>query len=233
MTLKPITKTRLSEAAIEQIKGLIVDKNLEPGAKLPSERDLVAALGISRSSIREALRMLEIMGLVEVKPGKGVFVKVLSSDLFMPLSSLLSTHQETLQHHFEARLVLEPAAAALAAKRASRSDLRQMKKELETFQENLKENNLVALIRSDILFHRLIANATNNRTIEILMNTITRHDFIGWKMSLRTKKRPLNTVKEHRKIFDAIAARDDKKAKSTMRSHLKAAIRNLKKEGFE
>ena len=233
MSLKPITKTRLSEAAIEQIKDLIVSKNLEPGNKLPSERDLVAVLEISRSSIREALRMLEIMGLVEVKPGKGAYVKGLSGDLFMPLSSLLSTHKETLQHHFEARLVIEPAAAALAAKRASRSDIRQIKKVLKTFQENLDENNLVALIRSDILFHRLIANATNNRTIEILMNTITRHDFIGWKMSLRTKKRPLNTVREHRKIFEAIAAGDDKKAKSTMRSHLKAAIKNLKQEGFE
>jgi GntR family transcriptional repressor for pyruvate dehydrogenase complex len=233
MTLKPITKTRISEEAIEQIKALIVSKNLEPGAKLPSERDLVTALGISRSSIREALRMLEIMGLVEVKPGKGVYVKVLSGDLFIPLSSLLSTHKETLQHHFEARLVLEPAAAALAARRASRNDIRQMNKVLNAFQKHLDGNNLVALIRSDILFHRLIANATNNRTIEILMNTITRHDFIGWKMSLRTKKRPLNTVKEHRKIFDAIVAGDDKKAKSAMRSHLKAAIKNLKSEGFE
>lgn len=219
--------------AIEQIKDLIVSKNLEPGSKLPSERQLVISLGISRSSVREALRMLEIMGLVEVKPGKGVYVKGLSGDLFMPLASLLSSNKENLQHHFEARLVLEPAAAALAAKRASQSDIRQIEKVLKTFQENLGENNLVALIRSDILFHRLIANATNNRTIEILMNTITRHDFIGWKMSLRTKRRPLNTVKEHRKIFEAIVAGDEKKAKSAMRSHLNAAIKNLKPEGLE
>ena len=233
MALIPITKTRLSEAAIEQIKAMIVDNNLEPGSKLPSERYLVKAFGISRASIREALRMLEIMGLVEVKPGKGVYVKGLTGDLFMPLTSLVSARREGLQQHFEARLLLEPEAAALAAKRASENDIKQIRKVMDKFQKHVDEDNLVAIIRGDIEFHRLIANATNNRTIEIVMNTITRHDFDGWKMALRTKRRPVDTIPEHEKIFDAIAAGDEKKAKSAMRSHLKAAIRNLKQAGFE
>ena len=232
MALKPITKTRLSEAAIEQIKEMIVDRNLEPGAKLPSERELVTSFGISRASIREALRMLEIMGLAEVKPGKGVYVKALTGDLFMPLSSLLSSHRETLNHHFEARLLLEPAAAALAAKRASNNDIKRLKKITKIFKENLKKDNLIELIRADIEFHRLIANATNNETIEVLMNTITRYNFEGWKMSLRTKERPANTVIEHGKILEAIASGDEKKAKSAMRSHLKEAVKNLQKAGF-
>ena len=232
MALKPITKTRLSEAAIEQIKEMIVDRNLEPGAKLPSERELVTSFGISRSSIREALRMLEIMGLAEVKPGKGVYVKALTGDLFMPLSSLLSSHRETLNHHFEARLLLEPAAAALAAKRASNNDIKRLKKITKIFKENLKKDNLIELIRADIEFHRLIANATNNETIEVLMNTITRYNFEGWKMSLRTKERPANTVIEHGKILEAIASGDEKKAKSAMRSHLKEAVKNLQRAGF-
>ena len=75
MPLQPISKYRLSEAAIEQIKELIVSENLEPGSRLPSERDLVEALGVGRSSIREALRILEIMGLVEVLPEKGFLSK--------------------------------------------------------------------------------------------------------------------------------------------------------------
>jgi GntR family transcriptional repressor for pyruvate dehydrogenase complex len=149
------------------------------------------------------------------------------------LSALLTTHQETLHHHFEARLLLEPAAAALAARRASPSDIKKIKKAVGTFEKNLTTKKLVALIRADIEFHRLIANATNNRTIEILMNTLTRHDFDGWKMALRTKNRPHKTVSEHTKIFEAIVAGDEKKAKSAMRSHLKAAIRNLKIAGFE
>ena len=233
MPLTPITKTRLSEAAIEQIKELIVSENLESGSKLPSERDLVTALGIGRSSIREALRMLEIMGLVEVKPGKGVFVKGLTGDLFTPLPSLLSTRQETLHHHFEARLLLEPAAAALAAQRATQHELRKLVRVMDDFQESLAKDNLVGLIKADIEFHRQIANATGNRTIEILMNTIARHDFDGWKMALRTKRRPHFTVAEHARILEAIAAKDEKRAKVTMRNHLRAAIKNLKVAGFE
>jgi GntR family transcriptional regulator, transcriptional repressor for pyruvate dehydrogenase complex len=227
MPLRPITKTRLSEAAIEQIKQYIVNENLEPGSRLPSERTLVEALGVGRSSIREALRILEIMGLVEVLPGKGVFVKALTGDLFMPLSDVLYTQGETLFHHFEARMVLEPAAAALAAKRATATDIDKMYKNLERFKQNLASENLVGLIQSDILFHRIVANATENRTIEILMNTITRHDFQGWKASLRTKDRPLKTVSEHKKVIEAIAARDEKAARKAMHAHLSAARKNL------
>ena len=75
MQLRPITKARLSEAAMQQIQKLIADRGMSPGDKLPSERELVQQLEISRSSVREALRMLEIMGLVQVKPGRGAFVK--------------------------------------------------------------------------------------------------------------------------------------------------------------
>jgi len=139
-----------------------VSENLEPGSKLPSERDLVEALNVGRSSIREALRILEIMGLVEVLPGKGAFVKAITGDLFMPLSELLSTQQESLHHHFEARMVLEPAAAALAARRASRKEVASLRKNMESFKENLSEENLVGLIRADIQFHRLVANATRD-----------------------------------------------------------------------
>mgnify|MGYP003572844104 FL=1 len=227
MPLQRITKTRLSEAAIEQIKKLIVSENLEPGSKLPSERDLVEALGVGRSSIREALRILEIMGLVEVLPGKGAFVKALTGDLFLPLSEVLISHKESLQHHFEARMVLEPAAAALAARRASPQEVARLYKNMGDFKEKLARENLVGLIRADIEFHRLVANATENRTIAVLMNTITRHDFDGWKAALRTKNRPEKTVAEHTRIIEAIAEGEEKKARSAMRSHLTAARRNL------
>jgi DNA-binding FadR family transcriptional regulator len=149
----------------------------------------------------------------------------------MPLSEVLNTQGESLFHHFEARMVLEPAAAALAAKRAGIKDIDQLYKNIESFKQNLSSENLVGLIKCDIQFHRLVANATENRTIEILMNTITRYDFQGWKASLRAKDRPLKTVDEHKCIIDAIAARDEKKAHKAMHDHLSAARKNLGLEG--
>ena len=131
-------------------------------------------MGVGRSSIREALRILEIMGLVEVLPGKGGFVKALTGNLFMPLSEVISAHGESLHHHFEARLVLEPAAAGLAALGANAREVNLLRKNLETYKENLEQENLVGMIRADIYFHRLVADATENHTIEVLMNTITR-----------------------------------------------------------
>jgi GntR family transcriptional repressor for pyruvate dehydrogenase complex len=232
MALQPISKPRLSESAIEQIKDLIIDQQLEAGSKLPSERALVQELAISRTSVREALRMLEIMGLVEVKPGKGAYVKALTGDLFVPLPTWLSAHSEALDNLFEARLVLEPAAAGLAALRASGNDILKLQATLATFQEKLAANDIVGLIRADTHFHSLIGAATGNKTIKLLMDTITRFLFEGWKATLRVEGRAQKTVKEHGDILAAIIAKDQKRAKREMALHLKRAVRNLKEAGL-
>jgi GntR family transcriptional repressor for pyruvate dehydrogenase complex len=232
MKLKPVTKSRLSEAAIAQIKDLISSNKLAPESKLPSERELVHQLRISRTSVREALRMLEIMGLVEVKPGKGAYVKEVAGDLFLPLPRFVSLHKETLQNHFEARLVLEPAAAAFAARRGTRADTQRLKACLGEFQSRLEDQDLVGMIRADIQFHRLIAAATGNKTIKLLMDTITKYLFDGWKATLRIEGRPQKTIQEHSRILEAILVRDEGRAKRAMRNHLMNAVRNLKGEGL-
>jgi GntR family transcriptional repressor for pyruvate dehydrogenase complex len=231
--LKPIVKSRLSEAAIEQIEELIVSQKLRPGSKLPSERELVRDLKISRASVREALRILEIMGLVEVKPGKGSYVKGLTGDLFVPLSTWLSTHKETLNNHFEARLVLEPAAAGFAALRASENDILRLKNALSDFEKKLEEDDIVGLINLDIHFHGLIGAATGNKTLKLLMDTITRFLFEGWKATLRVHGRAQKTVVEHERVLNAIIKRDEREAKRAMESHLRHAIQNLRDAGLE
>jgi DNA-binding FadR family transcriptional regulator len=231
--LKPIVRSRLSEAAIEQIKDLIVGQKLQPGSKLPSERELVRDLRISRASVREALRILEIMGLVEVSPGKGSYVKGLTGDLFIPLSTWISTHKETLNNHFEARLVLEPAAAGFAALRASENDIWKLNRALAAFKEKLGGDDIVGLINLDIQFHGLIGAATGNKTLKLLMDTITRFLFDGWKATLRVQGRPRKTVTEHEKILTAIMQRDEKQARLAMERHLRHAIQNLRDAGLE
>lgn len=233
MPLKPINKPRLSEAAIDQIKDLIVSQQLEPGSKLPSERKLVDELQISRASVREALRILEIMGLVEVKPGKGAYVKGLAGDLFVPLPNWLSDHKETLHNHFEARLVLEPAAAGFAATRATKHDIRKLGDALSEFRRKLAEKDIVGMISSDIHFHSHIGAATGNKTIKLLMDTITRFLFDGWKATLRVEGRPQKTVVEHGKILKAIIEKDEKKARNAMKRHLRNAVNNLKEAGLD
>ena len=232
MDLKPISKTRLSEAALEQIRELIVSRHMEPGSKLPSERELVQRLGISRSSVREALRMLEIMGYVEVKPGKGVYVRGLASDLSVPLPAWLAHRKESLENHFEARLVLEPAAAGLAAFRATEHDITNLTKALHTFEACLENNDLLGLITADTEFHGIIASATGNRTIQFLMHTVIRFLFEGWKATLRIEGRPRKTVTEHGAILEAIVSGDQAAAKKAMEQHLKNALAHLREAGL-
>ena len=123
--------------------------------------------------------------------------------------------------------MLEPAAAAFAARRATPRDVEQLRKNHDNYKEYLAQENLVGVIRADIQFHRMVANATENRTIEVLMNTITRYDFHGWKAALRTKTGRRKPWPEHKRIIDAIADGDEKKAEKTMRDHLIAARKNL------
>jgi GntR family transcriptional regulator, transcriptional repressor for pyruvate dehydrogenase complex len=121
---KPIKRRRLSEVAIEQIRDFILSNGMKAGDKLPSENEMVVQLGVSRVSVREAIRMLEISGILEVRHGRGVFVKELTGDIFVPLGQWVSMKKQTLQQHFETRLILEPGIAALAANYASAEDIR-------------------------------------------------------------------------------------------------------------
>ena len=152
MDLTPISRKRLSESAINQIKDFIIQNGLGPGAKLPSERDLCNRLQISRASLREAIRILEIMGLVEVLPGKGIYVKDLTGDLFVPLPTWVSDYRDTIHKHFEARLILEPEIAALAARRAGPADIDRIRANIE-LQGSLPESEMAAIIQTDIDFH--------------------------------------------------------------------------------
>ena len=233
MKLKPITKARLSQAVVEQIRELIDSNGMKPGDKLSSERELGNKLQISRTSVREALRMLEIMGLVEVKPGKGAYVRELTSDLTIPLTSWISGHKESLRNFFEVRLALEPAAAGLAALRASPKDIRKLKEKIAEFEDSLAREDLIGIIQADIGFHRIIGEATKNKTMQLFTDTISRLLIDSWKATLRVDKRPQKTVLEHGQILQAIINGEEIKAKKAMTRHLRKGLDNLKKLGLE
>ncbi len=232
MRLTPIKRKRLSDVAIEQIRESILSSNMQPGDKLPSEHELVAQLGVSRVSVREAIRMLEISGILEVRPGRGVFVKELTGDMFVPLGQWVSEKKQTLQQHFETRLILEPEISALAASYANAEDIGLLNENVY-FQKEVKDDDLVSIIRFDIEFHCLIAQATRNKDVVMVMNTIAKYSFEGWKAALRTLGRSRDAVEEHLKIIDALFRKDSDKARKAMRDHLEESVRRLERQGYE
>jgi DNA-binding FadR family transcriptional regulator len=232
MKFKPIRRKRLSEVATEQIREFILNNSMKAGDRLPSESEMVIQLGVSRVSVREAIRMLEISGILEVRHGRGVFVKELTGDIFVPLGQWLSMKQQTLQQHFETRLILEPEIAALAASHADAEDIGLLNENIY-FQKEAREDDLVSTIRFDIEFHCLIARATKNKDVAMVMNTIAKYSFDGWKAALRTAGRNTNAVEEHLRIVDALFRKDPVKARTSMKNHLEESVRRLEKQGYE
>src|SRR5437867_12526511 len=118
--LGPIKSTRIYEEIVRQVKQLIAEGRFKSGDRLPPERELAEKFVVSRTSVREALRALESLGLIDIRPGEGTFVREVSIDALVgPLALLMTTQREAIGELFEARRVLEPALAALAARRAT------------------------------------------------------------------------------------------------------------------
>jgi len=231
MDLQPIKKRRLSEYAIDELRKFITSNNLKEGNKLPSERELVERLQISKGSLREALRILEITGLVDVMPGKGIYVRSLTGDLVVPLSSWVTRNKEEIYRHFEARLILEPEVAALAARRISKKYINRIKQNI-LLQKSHPETELVPIISADIEFHRLVSEAANNETISMLMNSLARISFHGWKAALRVEGRNESAVQEHTQLLDFLAKHDEDGTRNAMREHMLHSIQLLKEQGL-
>src|SRR5690606_8537975 len=124
----PLARRGFTTDTVSAIKGMILDGRLRPGDQLPSERALSEALGVSRPTVREAIRSLQAMNIVETRHGAGTFVSSLSvEELLRPLQFALALSDFAMEHLFEVRLMLEPGAAELAAERASDDEIEELR----------------------------------------------------------------------------------------------------------
>ena len=150
-SLKP---KRLSDSAVDEILKLIKLGKLPLGSRLPSERELITRLHVSRASLREAIRMLETMGVLLVLPGRGTWIR---EDYVRPISnewlSWLPSHQKDVTELLEMRETLEVQAAALAAERATEEQLESILKEYAGMQAALAANDIEALVEADTRLH--------------------------------------------------------------------------------
>jgi GntR family transcriptional repressor for pyruvate dehydrogenase complex len=223
-----IQKKRLSEIAAEQIRHMIKESGFAPGEKIFSESELIRRLGVSRASVREAIRILEVTGLVVVYHGKGVFLKEQGVGQFETLRDWLNEHQDTLFEQFEVRLLIEPEAAAVAAIRAREPELRELRRLVGTFIEAVESGQLERAMTLDAEFHEALATATRNRTLSELMTTFSHRLTEGWVTSLQVPGRLEKTVEEHGGVLEALEARDADEAREQMRRHLVNARNDIR-----
>src|SRR5207248_3181058 len=214
-----VRKVRRYEQVAEQIRKLIASGALKAGDKLPSERDLCRTLGVGRSSIRDAVRTLEVMGILEPRQGHGTLVRDLSADaLVVPLASVLTRKREMVAELLDVRRILEPALAARAARNASDDEIAELEEILRRQEQKLQRGE--PAIEEDSQFHYALALAARNsvlqRVLDVLMDLLRE----SRTRSLQVPGRLERSYAGHRRILRAVKRRDAKAAEKAVRQHL-------------
>ncbi|WP_138418164.1 FadR/GntR family transcriptional regulator [Aquibacillus sediminis] len=221
---KNIKNERVYEKIVNQIYELIQEGDLKSGERLPAERDLANTLSCSRSSLREAFRVLESKGLIISKAGGGRFVqnvdqKIINGENFNTLDLL---EKSAMVYFIEAREAFEPRIVELACKRANNQDISKIENALKIMKEKLKYPDIK--ISADNNFHVSLAEATHNFVFVSMMETNINMIREVRKKIMKNPDRYQESVKEHTEIFDAIKNRDVLQAVEKTNTHL----RNLK-----
>lgn len=216
---RAIKKIRIHEEVFNQIHQLIKEGRFRARDQLPSERELAETFKVSRTSVREALRALEIQGLVVSRTGTGNFVADLPVEcLIGPLARLLIDEKKALADMFEMRKLIEPHIAALAAERASRNDIAQLKRIVAKQAEAVSRGETG--VEADAELHFFISRTTRNQALQKLVSGLMEMLSRSREESLQTDKRRGSSIEAHRRIVAAIEKHDRSKARSEMLRHI-------------
>ncbi|WP_406676194.1 FadR/GntR family transcriptional regulator [Moorella sp. ACPs] len=209
---------------VDEIKKSIFEGRMKPGDRLPAERELAEMLGVSRTSVREALKMLAAEGLVSIRHGQGAFISEQDPDEYLKrFASHLPVNRDTVLHLFEVRKVLEPQAARWVAERASQTDIQELASMVTTTREHLgrlRSGRLSLLAGHDSNFHYRLAQATGNTVLVRLMHSMLDLLADSRSRSLAIPGRGERSVDEHYEIVKALIKRNGEEAAAAMLRHL-------------
>jgi len=210
----------ITDEAIEKIKEMIVSGALHPGDRLPREADLAERLGLSRNSLREAVKALSLIHVLDVRQGDGTYVTSLEPSVLLDaMGFVIDFHRDdTVLEFLEVRRILEPAATAMAASRMTKADVAELQELLDKLGPNPSVEELVG---NDLEFHRRIAFGAGNQVLCSLVEGLsgpTQRARI-WR-GLTQESAVERTLAEHRSICDAIAAGQPEVARAWATVHI-------------
>jgi len=213
-----VRKNKVYEEVARQIERLIL-KKLKPGDKLPSERELAEMLQVSRSSIRDAIRGLELRGVVEPRQGAGTIVREASADSVVnPFANALKRRREMVSELLDFRKMLEPPLAARAATHASADEIAEMEEILQRQEAKLSRGENT--IDEDAEFHYSVALASGNSVVLKVLDIVMDLLRDSRERSLQVEGRPRKSLIGHQRILAAIKRQDAESAKAAMRRHI-------------
>jgi DNA-binding FadR family transcriptional regulator len=210
----------VTDEAINKIQALIISGSWGPGDRLPKETELAAQLGLSRNSLREAVRALSQLRVLEVKQGDGTYVTSLEPDLLLE-STRFATHlmrNNIVLELYAVRRMLEPHAAALAAARIDEAGLQALEQELNRM---IAAGTVEELVDADMEFHAVIARAAGNSVLTSLLDSLSTRTLRTRIWRGRDEAGALEVTRlEHHRIFDAIRRRDPELARAMAAVHV-------------
>lgn len=217
--LEPVRRTKVYEEVAERIRRLIVDGRLRPGDKLPPERELSERFGVSRTSVRDAIRVLDLTGLLEPRQGEGTVVRELTPDaLAQPLASILVHNRALLAELLDVRKMIEPDLAARAASRATAGEVAKLEEIFARQRAKVRAGEMA--IEEDSEFHYALATASRNRVVMKVVDVLMDLLQDSRQRSLQSPGRLEKSLQGHRRILDAVKRHDAAAAERAMRQHL-------------
>jgi len=236
--IQPIRKRAISDEIVDQLVGLISRNELKPGERLPAERDLCVQFGVGRTTLREALRSLATLGIIEGRVGEGTFVSENSSrHLEKSIQWGLLLDDKGVEDLIETRLMLECQTAEAAAERSTPQDIETIGTTIQSLKAALSDQ--AQFLECDLAFHLSVARASQNTILANLLS-LTRNYLQQWIVqslddpaSPKGKKRARLSLKEHQAILEAIDSRDPVAARESMRIHIVSSSRGLRRTPIE
>lgn len=221
--LDRVTLSRSDGIAVD-LERMILDGVLQPGDHIPPERELAIKVGASRTSVRDALRDLEMRGLIDRKPGRGTIVKAAPEE-FLGLALVGSPENlARLTQAMEVRAIIEPPTAFRAASRATKRNIAQLNSLLDDMTTDLRPSQFAEI---DRLFHRAVAQCTQNPMLGALSDTVNELIAPSRANTLQTKERRRISIEGHRAIVRAIEARDEQEAWECAAAHISSVQEQL------
>lgn len=230
MNFAPIKNQRLYQQVIQQIKDLIYQGKLKKGDRLPSERDLTSMLGVSRASIREAFSALELLGLIETRPGEGTFIsETLESKAIEPLSLIFMLEQDKQGDLFQIRLILEVECARLAALYADKEQINIMENCVENMEKFFDDEEIN--FQADKKLHYTIAKSSKNVLLYHILNAISEVMEVQIKNFrreiLHKPENRLQLILQHKHIMEAVKGGQQEEAGNAMQEHMNFVLKNV------
>lgn len=221
MSLSNRRPLKRSEVIARDLAQYIVDSNLPAGAMLPREKDMIEQLGVGRTTLREALRILETRGVLTIRsgPGGGPVVRhPQPSDLTEALTLILQFKRATLTEVMDARIWLEPTAARMAASNITKAEIQRLRDINGEIRSNIDSDERIMLANQ--AFHNVITGATGNLVVQVFNETLMTVADSGIDDVSHSKNTKRVTVDGHEKIIDALAAKDPDASEAAMREHV-------------